>query len=149
MTSGRLRNWIVGCLIGSLLLGTVGCSGIEANIPQEIVAEAVTLQAQQEQFDLWQQLTTSGGETTPTLNVKKVQVREVHPVKVVDDLAYEVTGTYQYTLRYPKRSPIKQSQVPFTLILQNEALTDNWQILQRPGTGDRPWYWQPVHNGSA
>jgi len=64
----------------------------------------------------------------------------------VDELAYEVTGTYRYKLRYPQRSPLIQSQVPFSLILQEATETGPWQLLEIEGPTEAPqaWHWQPL-----
>jgi len=87
-------------LLGVLLLCLTGCGRLQPAIPHHIVTAAVERQAQQEQVDLWRQLSADTA-TVPQLSVSRVRVSQVRRVKVVDDLAYEVTGTYRYKLRYP------------------------------------------------
>lgn len=138
-------------LIAALLLVVLtGCGRFKAAIPHHIVTAAVARQAQQEQVDLWRQLSASSA-ARPQLSVSRVNVRQVHRVKVADELAYEVTGTYRYKLRYPQRSPLQQSQVPFSLIVQEPNEQGAWQLLEIEGTPEAPkaWHWQPLISESA
>jgi hypothetical protein len=145
-----LKPIVLGLLLGSFWLGLTGCSHLKAKIPQHIVAAAVALQAQADQATLWQQLSSSS-ESAPSLSVSRVKVHRVRSVQVAADLAYEVTGTYQYKLRYPNRPTVKQSQVPFDVILQGDTEPDDWRLLQRgPAVqGDRAWQWQPLKGDRA
>lgn len=140
-----IKFWQTLLIAAWLLLGLTGCGSLKADIPHHIVTAAVERQAQQEQTELWRQLTTA---TTPEpqLSVNRVKVKQIRQVKVVDDLAYEVTGTYQYKLRYPQRSPLTQSQVPFSLILQAATETTPWQLLEFEEAAAMPqaWHWQPL-----
>lgn len=145
--AGSVKRILVLFLVIGMLFGGTGCNRVGSEIPQSAVIEAVTLQAQEKQIALWQQL-ASTGETAPALRVKKVKIRDVHRVRVIDDLAYEVTGTYESTLRYPKRSPIQQSQIPFSLILQEQEENGTWQLLQQTSASDLPWYWQALQNAA-
>ena len=137
-------------IVGLLLLGLTGCGQLKADIPHHIVTAAVERQAQQNQVDLWRQL-SADADTVPRLSVNHVRVEQVRRVKVVDELAYEVTGTYRYKLRYPQRSPLQPSQVPFSLILQTATETTPWQLLEFATAPDRPqaWHWQPLTDGVA
>lgn len=128
-----------------LLVSLAGCGQLKADIPHHVITAAVERQAQQEQTDLWRQLAAAATET-PQLSVSRVKVQQVRQVNVAADLAYEVTGTYRYTLRYPQRSPLKQSQVPFSLVLQAATETQPWQLLELEGPPDAPqaWHWQPL-----
>jgi hypothetical protein len=147
----RLLKSVLVCLLaGGVLLGLGGCSNLKADIPQHIVSEAVSRQAQQEQSALWQQLSSTPADA-PTLSVNRVKVEQVRRVKVASDLAYEVTGTYNYKLRYPNRPSVKQSQVPFDLFLRGSTEIDDWQLLQRGIgiQGDRAWHWQGLGSDRA
>jgi len=137
-------------LLGVLLLCLTGFGRLQPAIPHHIVTAAVERQAQQEQVDLWRQLSADTA-TVPQLSVSRVQVSQVRRVKVVDDLAYEVTGTYRYKLRYPQRSPLIQSQVPFSLILQEATETAPWQLLdiEGPIAAPQAWHWQPLTDEAA
>lgn len=145
-----IRRLILGLVIGCVLLGSASCRNVAANIPQNIVVEAVTLTAQRKQSKLWQQL-SSDVEAAPTLSIRKVHVEQVRKVQVAADLAYEIVGTYQAKLRYPNHSPIKQSDVPFSLILQGDDEQQVWQLLQidLSSQGDRAWHWEPLTSDSA
>lgn len=146
MTS-QLRQRLWAILAGlMLLMGLVGCSSIEAEIPAKVVDVAVAQQAQQAQVDLWQQLAPSDVEQTPDLSVNRVNIQKVRQVKVGADLAYEVTGTYQSKLRYPQRSPIVQKKVPFHLILEGDPNSGNWRLLQTKGSSAtlQDWSWKPL-----
>lgn len=150
MTRRLLKTVSVCLLAGWLLLGLGGCSNLKADIPQHVVAEAVARQAEREQSALWQQL-SSTQEDAPTLSVNRVKIQQVRQVKVDSDLAYEITGTYNYKLRYPNRPSVKQSQVPFDLFLRGNSEADDWQLLQRGSgiQGDRAWRWQPLNSDRA
>ncbi|MGD1941128.1 MAG: hypothetical protein ACFB0G_07430 [Leptolyngbyaceae cyanobacterium] len=128
-----------------LLLGIGGCGDLKGDIPADIVATAVTQQAQQEQLALWQQL-SAATDTAPRLSVNHVKVRHVRQVKVATALAYEVAGTYRYRLQYADRSPVKQSRVPFSLIVQRPSAAEPWQLLQTDGPfeGGQSWRWWPL-----
>ncbi|MGF1522142.1 MAG: hypothetical protein ACFBSF_07480 [Leptolyngbyaceae cyanobacterium] len=127
-----------------MLIGTTGCGTLKATPPPTVVTQAVVAQAEANQTDLWQQLSLQSDEP-PSLAVKQVKVRQARPVQVASTLAYEVTGTYQYTLRYPNRRRIRQSQVPFTVVLQAIPDTENWQLLRIES--DRTWAWEPLDGG--
>lgn len=133
-----------------LLLGLTGCGQWKAAIPHHVVTAAVTRQAQQEQVDLWRQLSADDG-ALPQLSVNRVQVSRVRQVQVADELAYEVTGTYRYKLRYPQRSPLTQSQVPFSVILQESLADEQWQLLAVEGSLKAPkaWHWRSLNEPAA
>ena len=145
MTLGWGRRWAAAIAVIFLLLGIGACGSLKGDIPAKIVAAAVTQQAQQEQIALWQQL-SAATDTAPQLSVNRVKVRRVRQVKVATALAYEVTGTYRYRLRYTDRSPVKQSRVPFSLILQRPTAADPWQLLQTNGSFEdgQSWRWWPL-----
>ena len=145
MTKGLNRRLTAAIAVIFLLLGIGGCGSLKADIPAEIVAAAVTQQTQQEQIALWQQL-AAATDIAPQLSVNHVKVRRVRQVKVATALAYEVTGTYRYRLRYTDRSPVKQSRVPFSLILQRPTAADPWQLLQTNGSFEngQSWRWWPL-----
>ncbi len=145
MTKGLNRRLPAAIAIIFLLLGIGGCGSLKGDIPAEIVAAAVTQQTQQEQIALWQQL-AAATDIAPQLSVNHVKVRRVRQVKVATALAYEVTGTYRYRLRYTDRSPVKQSRVPFSLILQRPTAADPWQLLQTNGSFEngQSWRWWPL-----
>ena len=150
MIRPRIRG-VLACLIACLtLIGLTSCRGMAAAPPQEIVAQAVAVQAQDNQTTLWQQLSLQT-EATPSLSVNQVKVRQTRPVEVAATLAYEVTGTYQYKIRYPNRRQIKQSQVPFTVVLQAIPETEDWQLLrmEKDAEGDRAWAWEPLGSNQA
>lgn len=145
MTLGWGRRWAAAIAVILLLLGIGGCGSLKGDIPAEIVTAAVTQQAQQEQIALWQQL-SAATDMAPQLSVNQVKVRRVRQVKVATALAYEVTGTYRYRLRYADRSPVKQSRVPFTLIVQRPTAAESWQLLQTNGSFEngQSWRWWPL-----
>ena len=133
-----------------LFLGLTGCGQLKAAIPHHVVTAAVARQAQQEQVDLWRQI--SPDETSlPQLSVNRVKVSQVRQVQVADELAYEVTGTYRYKLRYPQRSPLTQSQVPFSVILQASLEDARWQLLEVEGSLAAPkaWHWRSLEEQST
>jgi predicted small lipoprotein YifL len=133
-----------------LLIGLAGCGPLKADIPHHIITAAVERQAQQEQTSLWQQL-SADATAAPQLSVRRVKVKQVRQVKVANDIAYEVMGTYRYKLRYPQRSPLKQSQVPFSVILQAATDTQPWQLLELAGPTDAApaWQWRSLNDESA
>ncbi|MEM6835622.1 MAG: hypothetical protein AAF609_02110 [Cyanobacteria bacterium P01_C01_bin.120] len=137
-----LRNLLMVVLLAVCL---TSCGTLKATIPGYVATAAVTRQAQQAQMTLWQKVSTESS-SQPKLSVSRVEVRDVHRVKVADASAYEVTGTYRYRLRYPRRSPLEQSQVPFSVILQAKTETQPWQLLEIEGTIEHPqsWHWHPL-----
>ncbi|RZM78795.1 hypothetical protein [Leptolyngbya iicbica] len=136
--------------VAVLWLGLTGCGQLKAAIPHHVVTAAVTQQAQQEQVDLWRQL-SANDTSLPQLSVNRVQVDRVRQVRVADELAYEVTGTYRYKLRYPQRSPLTQSEVPFSLILQESPADEQWQLLEVEGslTAPKTWQWRSLNEPAA
>ncbi|MEM1280803.1 MAG: hypothetical protein AAGG53_12480 [Cyanobacteria bacterium P01_H01_bin.152] len=142
-----LRNLLVASLLTVCL---VSCGYLKATIPGHVATAAVARQAQQKQVALWQQLATNAA-SRPELSVNHVKVHDVHQVLVADELAYEVIGTYRYQLRYPQRSSLAQSQVPFSLILQAATETQPWRLLEIEGTIKQPqsWHWQPLMDEPA
>jgi len=149
------KRWMPSCLallIAVLAIaGLSGCSGTAANVPSAVVTQAVEVQAQAEQTALWQQLSLPDS-APPKLSVSQVKVRQRRPVQVAADTAYELAGTYQYTLRYPDRRRVKQSQVPFTVVLQPETeAAETWRLLrlETSAPGDRTWHWQPLAGDRA
>ena len=128
-----------------MILGLTSCAGLRAAPPQAVITQAVTLQAQDHQEALWQQLSLKA-EAAPSLVVSQVKARQVQPVEVAATLAYGVDGTYRYKIRYPNRRQIEQSQVPFTVVLQAIPDTQDWQLLhiEDTVTGDRTWTWESL-----
>lgn len=138
----HLKVWLI---VPLLLIGLTGCGTLKVAIPHHVVVAAVARQAQQEQIALWQQLSADQA-SLPQLSVNRVNVRQSRQVRVADSLAYEVTGTYRYKLRYPQRSPLQKSQVPFTLILHKPIEDKSWQLLEVEGSLEAPraWHWQSL-----
>ena len=135
------RGMLTGLVAVLMLLGVAGCSGLSSGPSQDLIAQAVAVQARENQASLWQQLSLQA-EDTPSLAVSRVQVLQSRPVQVASTLAYEVTGTYQYRICYPHHRPIKQSDVPFDVVLQAIPETEDWQLLQIES--DRSWAWEPL-----
>ena len=150
MIKAHLRGLLTLFVALGMMIGLVSCNGVNAAPPQAVVTQAVMAQAQDNQQTLWQQLSLQA-EATPSLSVSRVKIRQTRPVQVASTLAYEVTGTYQYKLRYPNRRKIEQSQVPFTVVLQAIPETEDWQLLRTAKgiAGDRPWSWQPLQGDRA
>ncbi len=141
--SRRLVRAIAIVVFASLALTLSSCSN-GGQPPQAIITQAVMRQAEQQQAALWQQLALQTTET-PALTVKHIQSRHQRQVKVASDLAYEVTGTYDYNLRYPNRRKIEQAQVPFTIILKGTPDTESWQLLDIPPDAQKGrWHWESL-----
>lgn len=136
-----LLNWGLVCY---LIVGLMGCGTQSAMPPQTVIKQAVVVQAQSNQTTLWQQLALRSDEL-PTLSVKNVKARKTQQVKVADDLAYEIMGTYQYALRYPNRRKLEQTQVPFTVVLKATEGTSDWQLLNIQQQGEKStWSWKAL-----
>lgn len=145
MIMRAMRGIVSGVVVLWLLLGTTGCGSFNAQPPQNVVAQAVAIQAAESQRTLWQQLALNESDS-PKVAVRQVKVRQTRPVTVASMPAYEVAGTYQYQIRYPNRRRVKQSQVPYTIIVKSDSETEDWQLLRlsADAVGDRTWAWQPL-----
>jgi hypothetical protein len=143
MTRRFFRGLFSIILVGALFMGLTSCRGGQADLPSAVIDQAVTMQAQANQTSLWQKLALPSDEG-PELSISRIKVDRIRSVTVAAEPAYEVVGTYQSKIRYPHRRAIKQSQVPFDVVLQTDASTGNWRVLQAESEvkGDRPWRWQ-------
>lgn len=146
----KYSRGVVAIIFGLLLVGIVGCGGPQDAPPQAIITQAVIQLAEGDQANLWQQLSLPDTQS-PSLSVDQVKPQRVRPVQVASTIAYEVSGTYRYTIRYANRRRIQQSHVPFAVVLQSAPGSQDWQFLQlkSPDEGDRPWTWQPLMGDPA
>ncbi|MEA5570386.1 hypothetical protein [Calothrix sp. UHCC 0171] len=90
-----------------------------------LVKKAVTLQVEQTQQQLSQQL---------DLNVKSFEIKHLaiseQKYQIIQTLpAYHIRGTYDLTLKLPKRQ-LNQAKKPFDVYMQLQKEGKTWRLLQ-------------------
>ena len=139
-----VQNLLRFVLLGLLLLGVSACSLTSAQIPSSVLSEAVQQQAIATQQELWRHLNLDP-DSFPTVTVRRVHINRVRQVKVADEIAYEVNGTYRSRVRYRDRRPIQESPATFALVLkapnQTDVIGTGWELLQREEKAESNQYW--------
>lgn len=127
---------MVRTIFTAILIGLLtACSiGLEPN--SQLVKQAIALQVEQTQQQLGEQL---------NLDIKEVEINSValkkrEPLKIQDLPAYHVQGTYNVTLKLPKRR-ITQEKNPFDVYLQRQKEGKTWR-LALPRSIDNTTSWR-------
>ncbi len=104
-----------------VLLTACGIDGLEPS--HQIVQRAITLQVEQTQQQLSQQL----GLSVKGWEINRVAVMKQEPLVVQDLSAYHIQGTYNVTLKLAKRR-VTQEQNEFDIYLQRQKEGKTWRL---------------------
>lgn len=110
-----------------VLLTACGNVGLEPS--RQIVQRAIALQVEQTQQQLSQQL----GLNVKGWEINRVAVKKQEPLVIQDLSAYHVQGTYNVTLKLPKRR-VTQEQNEFDIYLQRQKEGKTWRLALPPST---------------
>lgn len=123
---------LISTAIMLVLLTACGTVKLEPN--SQLVKRAIALQFEQTQQQLSQQLSLD----VKGFKVNSVVVTKREPLVIQDLPAYHVQGTYNVTLKLPKRR-VTQEQNPFDVYLQSQKEGKTWRLaLPRTGNNTKP-----------
>jgi hypothetical protein len=110
---------------------------------QELVKQALTIELNQTQQQLRQQLRM--GEEPVEVAIDRVSISDYAPLAIDDLQAFRVQGTYNFTVKLPKRE-ITRRQNPFEIYLLRQAENKTWRLakLRTDETGEAVWETQLV-----
>ncbi len=114
---------ILAVILASFL---TACGPGRAAPSNQIVRQAIALQATQTQQELSQQLRLKA----PHLKVDRVQVSSQEPLTIQNLPTYRVQGNYDYTLKLSKRT-VTQKDNPFEVYLQRQSEGKTWRLAQQ------------------
>lgn len=109
------------------LLTACGINDALPNTP--LVKRAIALQVAQTQQELSQQLRLDLPESAK-VEVDRVSIATQEPFVINNLQAYRVQGTYDFTLKLPKRQ-LTQKNNPFEVYLQRQSEGKTWRLAQR------------------
>lgn len=120
------RLILTAILLG--LLTACGISGIEPStqVVQRGLIKFNELVALQLNQTARQQL--SGRPQLPGFKINRLVITEQQPLVIQDLPAYRVQGTYNLTIRLPKRR-VTQQQNPFDIYLQRQKEGKTWRLV--------------------
>lgn len=128
---------ILAVILASFL---TACGASPVAPSNQIVRQAIALQATQTQQELSQQLRLK----SPSLKVDRVKVTNQEPLTIQNLLTYRVQGNYDYTLRLSKRT-VTQKDNPFEVYLQRQSEGKTWRLAQRQRQeNDSSWVTQLI-----
>lgn len=116
-----VRLVLTGILL--VLLSACGTSGMTPN--NQLVQKGLALQLEQTQQQLSQKL----GLNVKGFEIKRVKITQQEPLEIQDLPAYHLKGTYNLTMRLPKRR-VTQQQNPFDIYLQRQKEGKTWRLAQ-------------------
>lgn len=112
-----------------VLLTACGNIGLEPS--SRLVQRAIALQVEQTQQQLSQQL----GLNVFGFEINRVAVTKQEPLMIQNLAAYHVQGTYNVTLKLPRRVT---QQNPFDIYLQRQKEGKTWRLALPQSTGNDP-----------
>lgn len=126
MASGKSIFGILGAI--ALVVMLTACSAVGANPSRQLVKQAIALELSQTQQLLSQQLRL---DLPPnSLTIHRVSIEQTTPLKIEDLQAYQVRGTYDYTIKLPTRK-VTQRQNPFEVYLQRQQEGKIWRLAKQ------------------
>ena len=115
------------------LLTACGTVGLEPS--SQLEERALALQLSQTQEHLSQQLHLSGRpQQPPSFKINRVVIIQQEPLVIQNLPAYHVQGTYDLTLKLPRRQ-VNQQQNPFEVYLQSQKEGKTWRLALPQFTG--------------
>ncbi len=111
------------------LLTACGTSRLEPN--SQLVQRAIALKFEQTQ----QQLSQQQGVDFKGFEINRVAITQQEPLVIQDLPAYYVRGTYNLTVKLPKRQ-VTQQQNPFEVYLQRQKEGKTWRLALPQTTGE-------------
>ncbi len=112
-------------LAAILLTGLTGCTALTPS--HRVVEQALSIQIGQVQAELGQQLKLS--DQWSGFTISHLVVTEQSPLTIEGLPGYRLRGTYDYTLKSPKRE-ITRQQNPFELYLQRQKENKTWRLAR-------------------
>ncbi len=113
------------CLAGILLIGLTGCTTLTPS--HRVIEQALSTQIGQVQAELGQQLKLA--DQWSGFTISHLVVTEQTPLTIEGLPGYRLRGTYDYTLKAPKRE-ITRQQNPFELYLQRQKENKTWRLAR-------------------
>lgn len=127
---------VIGAIVLSILLTACGVLGEGPD--KQLVKQAIAIELSQTQQELGQQLRLDAQPTE--IDISRVAVKKQTPL-VIDELqAYRVRGTYDFTIKLPKRQ-IRRQKNPFEVYLQRQKEGKTWRLarLEADENGEPVW----------
>jgi hypothetical protein len=119
-----------------VLLTACGTVGLEPS--SQLVQRALRLQLEQTQQQLSQQLSLN----FKGFEISQLVINQQEPLVVQDLPAYHVRGTYDLTLKLPRRR-VTQPQNPFDIYLQRQKEGKTWRLaLPQSSSKDNNLTWR-------
>lgn len=138
-----LQRLIQGILLVFLVVGLTAC-GTEAALSNDIVQQAIALQFWQTQQVLSQQLQLAVPEPKQIV-IQHVVVTTKSPLTIQERSAYQLQGTYDFTLTQPQRQ-VTQRNNAFAIYIQSQPEGKTWRLAQREldEEGHEKWVTQAI-----
>lgn len=92
-----------------------------------LVEKAIALQVRLSQQQFNQQL--GHEKEIPPFKIDRVEIAEVKSLTLQDLPSFQVRGTYDLTVQFPKRS-VTQRRNPFEVYLQQQREGKTWRLLR-------------------
>lgn len=115
---------LVRLVVTAVLLGLLAACSAEGIQPSSKLQQAIALQLEQTQ----QQLSNQLGVDFKGLEVNRVAVEQQELVNIENLPTFHVRGTYDLTLKLPKRR-VTQQQNAFDVYLQRQQEGKTWRLL--------------------
>ncbi|MEB3338638.1 MAG: hypothetical protein VKJ46_14310 [Leptolyngbyaceae bacterium] len=130
-----IRAILVVILAGFL----VACGATVAAPSNQVISQALSLHLTQVQQELNQHLPI-GSDQPPQFEIKHLAIAQKNPVSIEKLPGYQIQGTYDLTLKFPKRQ-VTQKQNPFELYLQWQKDSESWRWARQTGTPETGDVW--------
>lgn len=126
MIHGWLK-WVMQVLLAVVVsVGLTACS--MAPPGNQLIERAIAMQVAETQQELTQELRLNADQP-PEFEIGRVVVTEQQPLTIQDLPAFHLQGTYDLTLKLPKRQ-VTQQQNRFDLYLQRQKEGKSWRIAR-------------------
>jgi hypothetical protein len=131
---------MIRAILAVVLAGfLVACGATVAAPSSQVVNHALSLHLKQVQQELNQHLPI-GSEQPPQFEIKHLAIAQQQPVSIEKLPGYQIQGTYDLTLKLPKRQ-VTQKHNPFELYLQWQKDSESWRWARQTGTSETGEVW--------
>lgn len=127
----------------ALVILLTACGAVGQAPGKDLVEQAITLQLNQVQQELSQQLHLDGSPAD--IEINRVAIAEQLPLRINNLSSFHILGSCDYTVKLYNHS-VSQKEIPFEVYLQRQQEGKTWRVAYPKETdnGDLAWVTQRI-----
>jgi len=121
------QKWVWRSCVSVLMLLLLSACSLGFAPDHQVVEQALAIQVGQVQDELSRQIRKAEG--WDDFSISHVAITEKTPLEIDDLPGYQIHGTYDYTLKAPKRE-VSRTKNPFEIYLQRQKENKTWRLAR-------------------